>query len=160
MAISLGDRLRQVVGGTIPRVGPDAAVCEWDDRQRIDRPSHRPTRIDGHRLADGLAGHWIESGDGAVVVVDRYYTPDRRHGRDRIGTVVDTLEAGTNALDVLARAWPGWIAWCVLPLIFGLRHPAPADPERPLELRHRLVGIAALIVFAICFIPVPLRLNP
>lgn len=61
---------------------------------------------------------------------------------------------------LLARAWPGWIAWCVLPLIFGLRHPAPADPERPLELRHRLVGIAALIVFVICFIPVPLRLNP
>jgi membrane-associated protease RseP (regulator of RpoE activity) len=64
------------------------------------------------------------------------------------------------AMLMLARAWPGWIAWCVLPIVFGLKHPAPADPERPLELRHRLVGLVALIVFAVCFIPVPLRLNP
>jgi len=61
---------------------------------------------------------------------------------------------------MLARAWPGWIAWCVLPIVFGLKHPAPADPERPLTLRHRVVGWVALIVFAVCFIPVPLRLNP
>jgi membrane-associated protease RseP (regulator of RpoE activity) len=64
------------------------------------------------------------------------------------------------AIVVLARSWPGWIAWCVLPLVFGLRHPPPLYPERPLRFRHRVVGVAALLVFAICFIPVPLRLKP
>jgi membrane-associated protease RseP (regulator of RpoE activity) len=33
---------------------------------------------------------------------------------------------------VLSRSWPGWIIWCVLPIIFGLRHPPPIDPDRPL----------------------------
>ncbi len=92
MAINLGDRLRQVVSGTVPRVAPPA-------RPRI-------TRIDGPRVADILAGRWVESTDGAVVVVDRYYAGDRSHGRARIGTVVETLEAGGDALDVLYRAWP------------------------------------------------------
>ena len=52
------------------------------------------------------SGQWIESGEGAVVGIDRYYAADRSHGRERIGDVVDTLEAGADALGVLARAWP------------------------------------------------------
>jgi uncharacterized protein len=54
-----------------------------------------------------LGGQWIESADGAVLVVDRYYAADRRHGRDRIGDIVEALEAGVDALSVLGRAWPG-----------------------------------------------------
>jgi uncharacterized protein len=108
MSLSLGDRLRQVVGGSVPRVSHDAIVSESLSGERIDRSPNRAGSLDGHRLADVLAGQWIEcGGDGAAVVVDRYYTADRRHGRERIGTFVDTLEAGTNALEVLARAWPG-----------------------------------------------------
>jgi membrane-associated protease RseP (regulator of RpoE activity) len=60
----------------------------------------------------------------------------------------------------LAREWAGWIAWCVLPLVFGFRHPPVLDPDRPLRLRHRLVGLCALAVLVVCFIPVPLRLKP
>ncbi len=61
---------------------------------------------------------------------------------------------------VMSRWWPGWIAWCVLPLIFGFRHPPPIDPHRPLDGAHRAVALAALFVFILCFTPIPLRMQP
>ena len=64
-------------------------------------------RLDGHRVADVLAGQWIESSDGSVVVVDRYYGADRSHGRQPIGAMIEALAAGAESLQVLARAWPG-----------------------------------------------------
>jgi uncharacterized protein YprB with RNaseH-like and TPR domain len=100
MHISLGDRLRQVVTGAVPRVA---------DTTSLDAPAPRPhggTRLDGFKAADVLGGQWIESADGAVLVVDRYYAADRFHGREPIGPIVETLEAGRDALAVLARAWP------------------------------------------------------
>ena len=100
MSISLGDRLREVISGAVPRITPD-----------LQPPRLTPLRtlrpIDGLRVADVLAGEWIESSEGAVVMVDRYYAPDRSHGRERIGEVVETLQAGAESLAVLARAWPG-----------------------------------------------------
>lgn len=127
MAVSLGERLRQVIGGTVPRVHPDArpvesvltpegterpAASETSDHAiDIDRgPVFRlapPKRLDGPRAADVLGGAFIERSDGAVLVVDRYYAPDRTHGRVRVGDIVDTLEARYEALAVLGRAWPG-----------------------------------------------------
>ena len=109
MSINLADRLREVIAGAVPRVIP------------IPSPSRPSTfrslgPIDGMRVADVLAGQWIESSEGAVVVVDRYYAPDRLHGREKIGEVVNTLEAGAESLAVLARAWPG-------------RQPAPYSPQ-------------------------------
>ncbi len=68
--------------------------------------------------------------------------------------------AAIGGMLYLARDWPGWYAWCVLPLIFGLRHPPLRDPERPLRLRDRLVGLTAFGLLIACFIPVPLRLKP
>ena len=100
MSISLGDRLREVLTGAVPQTTPYPAP-ERAAQLRSTRP------VDGRRVADILAGEWIESSAGSVVVVDRYYTPDRAHGRERIGEVVDTLEAGSDSLSVLARAWPG-----------------------------------------------------
>jgi uncharacterized protein YprB with RNaseH-like and TPR domain len=99
MAISLGDRLRQVVGGGRPTT--QATPDENSEPVAVRRPS-----IDGLRVADVLAGRWMESHEGAVVVVDRYYAADRLHGRTPIGELVDTLESGTAELDALARAWP------------------------------------------------------
>jgi uncharacterized protein YprB with RNaseH-like and TPR domain len=115
MAINLGDRLRQVISGVVPQVRPDPnggapsfgpAATDETERPVIARaPAH--DSLSGPRVADILAGEWIESRDGAVLVVDRYYAADRMHGRVRIGDVVDTLESGLDALQMLARAWPG-----------------------------------------------------
>lgn len=60
---------------------------------------------------------------------------------------------------VLARQWPGWIAWCVLAVVFGLRHPPLVDPERPLDRRHRVLGAVAFLLLILCFTPVPLRIH-
>ncbi len=103
MAINLGDRLRQVVGGAT-RSTPVPLTDEAPAAPTVVRAV--PQRIDGHRLADILAGQWVESTDGAVVLVDRYYSCDRSHGRERIGEIVETLESGEAALNILATAWP------------------------------------------------------
>jgi hypothetical protein len=107
VAISLNDRLRQVINpagaGALRRVSDDDA----SGSARHDAPGVRPHRIDGHRVAGVLAGRWIESDSGSVVVVDRYYAADRSHGRQRIGRIIEALEGNGDALQVLARAWPG-----------------------------------------------------
>jgi uncharacterized protein len=117
MAISLGDRLRQVVRGGSVSPAPESPAPEIVDglayvplepeRAPVSRLPRAPSRLDGPRTADVLAGQWIESAEGSVVVVDRYYSADRTHGREPIGRIVETLEGGADALDVLARAWPG-----------------------------------------------------
>jgi hypothetical protein len=56
----------------------------------------------------------------------------------------------------LGLAWPGWVVWCLVILVLGLRHPPVVDEHRPLDRRR--LGIAALLVaiFALSFAPVPL----
>lgn len=104
--MNLGDRLRQVITGTVPRVAPDAAPGLRPSSAAV--PSMLPSsRIDGRRAADVLGGRWMERADGAVLVVDRHYAADRPHGRVRVGDIVRSLEYGMDALGVLARAWPG-----------------------------------------------------
>ncbi len=97
MAINLGDRLRQVISGAVPRVALDTAPADLEVRGAVDGP----------HLAHVLAGEWMETRDGAVLIVDRYYAADRRHGRVRIGDIVEAIEAGIGPLHVLARGWPG-----------------------------------------------------
>jgi membrane-associated protease RseP (regulator of RpoE activity) len=67
--------------------------------------------------------------------------------------------AAIGVMLLLAREWPGWIAWCVLAIVFGLRHPPLLDPERPLDRRHRLLGAVAFLILVLCFTPVPLRIH-
>ena len=104
MAMNLGDRLRQVVTGAAPRPhSVENTEATWALAQVARRV---PRKIDGLRLADILAGQWLESVDGAVLVVDRYYSADRVHGRERVGAIVETIESGEAALNVLSSAWP------------------------------------------------------
>jgi len=67
--------------------------------------------------------------------------------------------AAIGVMLVLARQWPGWIAWCVLAVIFGLRHPPLVDPERPLGRWHQVLGVIAFMLLILCFTPVPLRIH-
>ena len=130
MAMNLGDRLRQVIspgrtglpgrtgveGGqgsrAVPRVAADTPPPQGPGFGRgvmdvaIDAPAEAGA-FNGHHLADVLAGEWVESREGAVLVVDRYYAADRMHGRVRVGDVVETIQAGVDPLHVLGRAWPG-----------------------------------------------------
>jgi uncharacterized protein YprB with RNaseH-like and TPR domain len=103
MAIALTDRLRSVLGGNPSR--PTSLPPATADGSAMMRPER--ATLNGWRVADVLGGQWVESAHGAVLVVDRHYTADRRHGRTRIGDVLDTLESGLDALHALGRAWPG-----------------------------------------------------
>lgn len=55
--------------------------------------------------------------------------------------------------------YPGWILFAMLLLVFGFRHPAPIDEFTGLDFRRKMLGVAMLIIFAICFTPVPLKLE-
>jgi membrane-associated protease RseP (regulator of RpoE activity) len=53
--------------------------------------------------------------------------------------------------------WPGWFMFGILTLFLGLRHPPPLDPYTPLDRSGRLLGWAAIVLFFLTFIPVPLN---
>ena len=53
------------------------------------------------------------------------------------------------------QGWPGWLGLALFLALFGKGHPTPVDPETPLDTRRRLVGYVCLIVFVLCFTPVP-----
>ena len=61
-----------------------------------------------------------------------------------------------SALLLLGLAWPGWALWCLVILILGLRHPPVADEALPIGRPRRLMAAALLLIFLLCFAPVPL----
>lgn len=56
--------------------------------------------------------------------------------------------------------WGGWWIWCVLILVMGPFHPRVADEHLPLDRKRLALGVVALLLFALCFMPTPVRLLP
>jgi membrane-associated protease RseP (regulator of RpoE activity) len=70
--------------------------------------------------------------------------------------------AGTVFLGLVPLGWylwPGWFIWIVLGIMTGLRHPPPIDDVSPLDAKRTLIGIFTLVIFIICFIPVPIKIG-
>jgi membrane-associated protease RseP (regulator of RpoE activity) len=61
-------------------------------------------------------------------------------------------------LAVLAFFWQGWILWLFLIFLFGRMRVAPLDDVTPLTARQQALAVAMIIVFALVFTPVPLRI--
>ncbi|RME34655.1 MAG: site-2 protease family protein [Thermoflexia bacterium] len=57
-------------------------------------------------------------------------------------------------------AWPTWIIWAVLGLLFGPRHPPPLNDASGLDARRIALGLLMLLVFIVTFVPVPLIAIP
>jgi len=55
----------------------------------------------------------------------------------------------------LPQGWPGWLALAFFLTIFGKDHPVPYDTFTSLDRRRRLFGYLCLLIFALCFTPVP-----
>lgn len=55
----------------------------------------------------------------------------------------------------LGLAWSGWFVWAALLFVLGTRHPAPLFDEIPLSPARRRIGIAAAVLFLLCFTPNP-----
>ncbi len=85
--------------------------------------------------------------DGGHIV---YALSGRYHRRISIAVALSLIPLG------LLMNWHGWLLWAGLLLVFGLRHPRLLDPWEPLDSSRRIWAAIALLIFALCFTPVPL----
>jgi membrane-associated protease RseP (regulator of RpoE activity) len=51
--------------------------------------------------------------------------------------------------------WPGWFVFGLLAILLGMKHPPPIDSMTPLDRTGLLIGYAAILLFVLTFIPVP-----
>lgn len=65
------------------------------------------------------------------------------------------LAAGLVGVRYPETIWPGWLFWGGILLLIGMRHPAVLDPGQPLDGNRRWVAVLGLVVFLLCFTPVP-----
>jgi len=63
-------------------------------------------------------------------------------------------------LAVAGIFWQGWLLWCVIVLIMGLRHPAVVDERQKLDGSRVAVALACLVIFILAFMPVPVSIVP
>ena len=54
--------------------------------------------------------------------------------------------------------WEGWAFWGVVMIVLGLKHPPVIYWEVPLDRKRVFVGVFALIIFILTFIPSPFRI--
>ena len=97
---SLTDRLRGIVGGAVPRLDAGARVPPAPEM------SGSLDQAGAGRAAFVLGGSVHIRPEGPVIAVDRRYRAADRHGRTRIGDIVQTIHDAESALDTLGRAWP------------------------------------------------------
>jgi membrane-associated protease RseP (regulator of RpoE activity) len=55
--------------------------------------------------------------------------------------------------------WQGWLFWTTIMLFLGMRHPITLDDAAPLSPRHFWLGWFALIMFVLCFTPIPFYIT-
>ncbi len=55
------------------------------------------------------------------------------------------------------KFWPGWIAWAVIMIIVGYKHPPVIYPNVRLDKGRKLIGWISLLIFILTFMPVPLE---
>jgi len=80
-----------------------------------------------------------------------------------LGRLATRLSAATLAMVLLlalrSASWFSMAAMmAVMALIFGFRHPRVIDEHAPLDPVRRVVSLIALMVFILCFTPVPIDL--
>ncbi len=54
--------------------------------------------------------------------------------------------------------WAGWWVWVAFTLFTGLRHPPVVDEDAPLDVRRKFAAALVLLIFAVCFAPIPIEL--
>ncbi|MEO8484178.1 MAG: site-2 protease family protein [Acidobacteriota bacterium] len=78
-----------------------------------------------------------------------------------LGRRAHWFSAATLAVVVLlAFRSPSWYVTAgllvVMAMVFGFRHPRVYDEDRPLDPRRTAIAIIALVIFVLCFMPVPI----
>jgi hypothetical protein len=55
--------------------------------------------------------------------------------------------------------WPNWAVWAILLLLLTRFKSAPLDDEEVLPQKiHKRAGFAAIVIFFLTFVPVPIEL--
>ncbi len=60
------------------------------------------------------------------------------------------------ALAALGFSWPGWWLWAALIFFLGRHYAEPLDQITPIDRKRKWLGVLALVLFLLIFIPVPL----
>jgi membrane-associated protease RseP (regulator of RpoE activity) len=55
--------------------------------------------------------------------------------------------------------WRGWLVFGLMLVFLGLRHPPPLDEVTPLSSKTSVIGLAAIILFILTFVPTPLYVT-
>jgi len=53
--------------------------------------------------------------------------------------------------------WFGWIVWALLIMLLGVKHPRIQDEETPLGRTRKIIGLLAIVMFVLSFIPAPIQ---
>ena len=68
-------------------------------------------------------------------------------------------EVATASSSTEDKPSPTWIVWTVLMIVmlrvFGRHHPPVMDEDAPLDRARLALAVVALVIFVLCFIPVP-----
>jgi membrane-associated protease RseP (regulator of RpoE activity) len=59
-------------------------------------------------------------------------------------------------LAVALFLWYGWLLWCLITLVMGLKHPPVRDEQQALDPARRRLAWLALAIFVLSFMPVPI----
>lgn len=60
---------------------------------------------------------------------------------------------------ILGFWWPGWWFFGILVLLFGIKHPPTLYDSMEIPRHARVMGIVAIIIFIISFIPIPFAFD-
>jgi membrane-associated protease RseP (regulator of RpoE activity) len=61
-------------------------------------------------------------------------------------------------LVALSFYWVGWLIWIAFGFLFKPSHPPTVLDDIPLEKNHKIIGYICILLFIICFMPVPISL--
>lgn len=64
-----------------------------------------------------------------------------------------------GALVLLGYFFQGWLVWAALLFILGSKHPPILFPEVPLDPKRKAIGLLALLIFILTFIPIPVSIK-
>jgi len=110
-------------------------------------------QLDGGHITYALGGENLHRKTSMVVFIILLSM-----GLTKLFIYADFFPGTSNWYDYADKyLWEWWVAWAVILLFFGLRHPPVIRWESPLDPRRRFVGLLSFFIFIITFIPVPVR---
>ena len=59
-----------------------------------------------------------------------------------------------------AVLWQGWLFWAFLVFMLGMGHPPPLNDVTPLGGKRRVLALVTIVIFALVFVPIPLKIVP